>query len=81
MALSAGSYRMTVGNRVYAHDTGGKMTGRAVAHAESGNILASLGMHAGGVRLGTIARPWMPQHYQARVVKLSAVPIYIRYGR
>lgn len=51
--LSAGTYHGQIGTRVYAHDTGGSMTGRSVRHHMMGNALAACGMHMGGVRMGT----------------------------
>lgn len=53
MTLAAGAYQGQLGTRVYAHDTGGAMSGRAVVHAIQGRTLAGLGMHMGGVRTGT----------------------------
>jgi hypothetical protein len=60
--LSAGSYRGRMGNRVYAHQTGGSMTGRAMRHSMQGQIMGGLGMHMGGMRMGTAlgSSAWTP---------------------
>ena len=60
--LSAGSYSGRLGSRVYAHQTGGSMTGRAMRHAAMGRVLGGYGMHMGGVRMGSVVGPsmWAP---------------------
>ncbi len=54
MTLAAGTYRGRMGASVYAHDTGGSMSGRRVRHQAMGDALGAAGMHMGGVRLGSV---------------------------
>ena len=71
--LSAGSYRGRMGNRDYAHQTGGSMTGRAMRHSMQGNIMGGLGMHMGGVRMGSVlgASAWTPGQSAAPAPDIS----------
>ena len=65
MTLAAGTYRGRMGARVYAHDTGGPMSGRRVRHQAMGDALGAAGLHMGGVRMGSAlgGHMWDQQHY------------------